>query len=221
MSTNKLSQTVSVIGVLILASILFLVGGYYVSAQWQNPPSSPPANNTPAPINVGGSTQIKSGILGANEFRSNRYCDSNGENCGGLSDSLGNRIDLGVPSGNKVTGDWISPVGYNDGTHHAYCPSGYLMTGLRVQTKKICGSCRSAVYGIAPRCSLACIDQNWTTGSWSGWSAWRETANHSIARLCERTRTRAVSCSEGSCANACRPLETDVQTKAVAGNNRC
>ncbi|MFN3188374.1 MAG: hypothetical protein ACK42D_02405 [Candidatus Paceibacteria bacterium] len=217
MSTNKLSQTVSIIGVLVLAAILFLVGGYYVSAQWQTPPSSPPGGNTPPPLNVGGVTQTKLGILGANEFRSNRYCDSNGENCSGLSDLAANRIDIGVP-GTSIAGGWLKT---QTGTNEAYCPSGYVMTGIRASHEKACWTCDYVVRGIGPLCSLACIDQGWTTGSWSGWSAWRETANYSILRMCERTRTRTVSCPDGSCANSCRPLGTDVETKAVAGNNRC
>jgi hypothetical protein len=50
--------------IVLLASIaiLFVVGVTFAQT-WTSPPSSPPNNNTPAPINVGSTAQTKSGNL--------------------------------------------------------------------------------------------------------------------------------------------------------------
>lgn len=58
-----------------------------MQAQWKGPPAEAPIDNVPAPLNVGSSTQVKTGNLRVNvmeaatEMRSNRYCDSLGNNC--------------------------------------------------------------------------------------------------------------------------------------------
>jgi hypothetical protein len=64
-----------------------LTGYNFMNAQWSAAPASAPANNTPAPINVGPTTQTKSGNLMANIVAaatstwSPRYCDELGANC--------------------------------------------------------------------------------------------------------------------------------------------
>jgi len=173
-------------------------------------------NNRPV-LRVGGANTSGSqrGQVWADQF-----CDLNGGNCSNPANFLTNTIDIGV-SNTRVTGNFVSPIQYNDGTRNTHCPSGYVMTGMRVETRSICGSCRSAVYGIAPRCTLACIDQRWDTGAWSSWSSWREVSNTSIGRVCERTRSRTVTCTASSCTNACRPLASDVQTQMAAGSATC
>ncbi len=76
-------------------ALIILLGYQYTSAQWTNPPAGtvPPANNTPAPINVGTSPQTKFGNLGVIDLNaadyvkaglqmwSPEYCDQNGQNC--------------------------------------------------------------------------------------------------------------------------------------------
>jgi hypothetical protein len=69
------------------AAVCFLVGYNFMSAQWTPASGTPPANNTAAPINVGATTQAKSGNLMANIVSaatstwSPRYCDALGNNC--------------------------------------------------------------------------------------------------------------------------------------------
>jgi hypothetical protein len=66
---------------------LFLAGYSFMGAAWTAPAGTPPNNNTDAPINVGSTTQAKTGNLMANimaattEMRANRYCDALGGNC--------------------------------------------------------------------------------------------------------------------------------------------
>jgi hypothetical protein len=67
--------------------VTMLVSYNFISAQWIPASGTPPANNTPAPVNIGSITQAKNGNLAANifaattEMRSNRYCDALGGNC--------------------------------------------------------------------------------------------------------------------------------------------
>ncbi len=66
--------------VVVFFGCLFLT--QIVSAQnWTAPTGAPPSSNTDRPLNVGNLQQYKTGILGALEFRSNKYCDKDGANC--------------------------------------------------------------------------------------------------------------------------------------------
>lgn len=58
-----------------------LVGYNALLAQWSPAPGTPPANNTPAPINVGAAYQQKAGDLGALKMRANEYCNLAGDVC--------------------------------------------------------------------------------------------------------------------------------------------
>lgn len=50
---------------LVLFLCVFLIGYDLLSAQsWANPPAPPPTSNTPAPVNIGTSSQVKNGTLG-------------------------------------------------------------------------------------------------------------------------------------------------------------
>ncbi len=72
-----------------LALVAVLLAGYnFIGAQsWTAAPGTPPANNAPAPINVGATTQAKSGNFMANILAaatstwSPEYCDELGTNC--------------------------------------------------------------------------------------------------------------------------------------------
>lgn len=58
-----------------------------MQADWSAPTATAPADNTAAPVNIGSTTQAKSGNLAANifaattEMRSDRYCDALGGDC--------------------------------------------------------------------------------------------------------------------------------------------
>ena len=71
----------------LIVCLSLLTGYQYISAQWTPASGTPPANNSSQPLNVGPTTQFKSGNLSANilaattEVRSNRYCDALGNNC--------------------------------------------------------------------------------------------------------------------------------------------
>ncbi len=58
-----------------------------MQADWSAPTATAPGDNTAAPVNIGSTTQAKSGNLAANifaattEMRSDRYCDALGNNC--------------------------------------------------------------------------------------------------------------------------------------------
>ena len=65
-----------------------LLAGYnFMQADWSAPTATAPGDNTAAPVNIGSTTQAKSGNLAANifaattEMRSDRYCDALGNNC--------------------------------------------------------------------------------------------------------------------------------------------
>lgn len=73
---------------LILSLVAIMLVSYnFMNAQWSAAPSNAPSNNTPAPINVGSTTQQKSGnfmaniVAAATSTRSPRYCDELGNNC--------------------------------------------------------------------------------------------------------------------------------------------
>ncbi len=84
-----MNQSINLKSIAFLSVTLVMLLGYnFISAQvWTPAPANPPSNNTPAPINVGTSTQAKTGNIAANifaattEMRSNRYCDALGANC--------------------------------------------------------------------------------------------------------------------------------------------
>lgn len=59
MILNNLKKIFSTI--LVIASFVL---GANVIYSWTTPPATPPSSDTPAPINVGASTQVKSGSLG-------------------------------------------------------------------------------------------------------------------------------------------------------------
>lgn len=48
---------------LAIFTIALFVGMNYLNAAWNNPTATPPSNNTEVPINVGGVTQKKNGLL--------------------------------------------------------------------------------------------------------------------------------------------------------------
>ncbi len=59
----------------------------FMQAQWVGPEDNPPKLNTPAPINMGSSTQAKTGnfmaniVAAATSTWSPKYCDATGGNC--------------------------------------------------------------------------------------------------------------------------------------------
>jgi len=64
---------------IVILALTLAFGISLVHAAWVGPTSSPPGNNTPAPVNVGSDAQTKFGILGALEFvtlkfTGNEYC---------------------------------------------------------------------------------------------------------------------------------------------------
>ena len=69
-----------------LVALLF-VSYNFMSAQWAAPTAVAPGDNTPAPINVGATTQAKTGnfmaniVAAATSTWSPRYCDELGANC--------------------------------------------------------------------------------------------------------------------------------------------
>lgn len=74
--------------VVFLGIIVFGLLGYnFMSAQWAAPTAVAPGDNTPAPINVGATTQAKTGnfmaniVAAATSTWSPRYCDELGANC--------------------------------------------------------------------------------------------------------------------------------------------
>ena len=109
--TRELWQSAKV---LILALILSL--GVSYAFAWTGPTASAPNNNTPAPVNVGGTFQSKSGDLWANSMGTNSgYCI--GSSCitawpsGGVTKIVaGSNISISPPSGTgEVT---VSAVGF-------------------------------------------------------------------------------------------------------------
>ncbi len=86
-----MKNTLALIPLIVCFSLL--TGYNFMSAQWSAPTATPPGNNTAAPVNVGATTQAKSGNLAVNifaattEMRSTRYCNGLGLNC--LTNSTG------------------------------------------------------------------------------------------------------------------------------------
>ena len=112
------------LGILVLA-LLFVGGLQYALAAWTGPLSSPPDNNTPAPINVSGTSQTKTGALwgdggvysslGAvftgNGVWASKYCDESGLGC----------VDAPISSG----GGGSVPSGAVMFFNISSCPSGW------------------------------------------------------------------------------------------------
>ena len=63
MFTKK--QIISAIKITVLSAIL-IVGLNYANAAWSGPTATAPDGNTPTPINIGTTSQIKNGGLGLN-----------------------------------------------------------------------------------------------------------------------------------------------------------
>jgi len=132
-----LTETIKIL--IIMA--LVVVGVGVVQAAWSPPTAPPPADNTPAPINVGMIKQEKDGIFGSKGFYSlgtgwfststraswppanltlgingavgaTQYCDDNGANCKTMTE-LGGGSTGSVPAG--------AVMAFNLGS----CPSGW------------------------------------------------------------------------------------------------
>jgi hypothetical protein len=119
-----------------------LTGYQFMSAQWSDAPGTPPANNTPAPINVSGTTQAKSGNLAANifaattEMRSDRYCDALGGNCFDPNDVTTNSTS--TTSVCTLESRTQSACVYSSGSVPA-CPTGYTQVG-QVERQNSCST---------------------------------------------------------------------------------
>ncbi len=111
-----MKNTLTLVPLIVCLSLL--TGYNFMSAQWTDAPPAPPSSNTPAPINVGSATQVKSGNLMANIMAaasstwSPEYCDELGANCwdpstgapGGGGDGIG--YDQTWQVTNRVQGVW-------------------------------------------------------------------------------------------------------------------
>ena len=126
---------------ILIIMALVVVGVGVVQAAWSSPKATPPADNTPAPINVGVIKQEKDGIFGSKGFYSlgtgwfstttraswppanltlgingavgaTQYCDDNGANCKTMTE-LGGGSTGSVPAG--------AVMAFNLGS----CPSGW------------------------------------------------------------------------------------------------
>lgn len=83
-----------------LALILIGLMAYsFMQAQWVGPGQNPPADNVPAPINIGGDYQAKLGDLGAIRMRSGAYCNALGTIC---VTSLQGRVSGSCPLGQAI-----------------------------------------------------------------------------------------------------------------------
>ncbi|MFN3693174.1 MAG: hypothetical protein ACK4SL_03725 [Candidatus Paceibacteria bacterium] len=78
-------ETLAFIPLVICPSLL--TGYNFMSAQWSAPTATAPNDNTPTPINVGATTQAKTGnfmaniVAAATSAWSPQYCDETGNNC--------------------------------------------------------------------------------------------------------------------------------------------
>lgn len=194
MEKLKTSYQNTFLGVIVTLAVLFIINAVYVQAwSWSAAPPNPPSGNVPAPINVGDQLQFKQGALQALEFRSNRYCDADGNNCvstpgGGMGGSL-----------NLPTGTWFHcpyvdlPFRYD----HADCGSS--CTG-QISSSPVCldyGQIRisGGRHRCAVRAQLNCtqIAGPPVTYSWhaSPWSHWHHTSD---CWSSWEQRTRTVDC---------------------------
>jgi hypothetical protein len=105
-TSSTRSRTFIVLGL----SLVLLLTYNFISAAtaingWDPAPANPPNDNTPAPINIGNAPQTKWGIISVDslyatttvignivaavtEVRSDRYCDSLGQNCRSASSTV-------------------------------------------------------------------------------------------------------------------------------------
>ena len=113
---NFSKNNIGAIGqIFVLGLALFILLSYQYGGAvgvWSNPPAGiPRANNTEAPLNVGATTQIKSGNMGANivsaisQMWSPEYCDEVGSNCSTAADlsSISNPVYINLSGGNSST----------------------------------------------------------------------------------------------------------------------
>ncbi len=83
---------------ILAVSAVLLVGFHSLSASWTPPSATPPNNNVAPVVNIGSTTQVKSGNFGGavvaatTEMRSERYCDALGNNCFAVGSSTGGWI---------------------------------------------------------------------------------------------------------------------------------
>lgn len=118
------------LGILVL-TLLFVGGLQYTLAAWTGPLSSPPGNNTSAPINTSGTSQTKAGafwgdggfftaaggVFTGNGVWASKYCDEDGNGC----------VDAPITSGGGAT-----PSGAVMFFNLSSCPSGWTeLTGAR------------------------------------------------------------------------------------------
>lgn len=94
MTFNK--QLLKILPLIIIVAGLFAYN--FMSAQWTGPGQNPPQLNTPAPVNIGGIYQAKTGDLGAVRMRAGSYCNADGTICT-TADELGG----GGGGGNTIT----------------------------------------------------------------------------------------------------------------------
>ncbi len=120
-------------------ALLILVGYNFISAQtWTEPTDTPPRDNTAAPINRGkdtATTQWGYGSLGFDKLvafdsvNSDLYCDRNGENCFGATESLSGKscpenyyIQGYSPDGELICAPEGSASCSLDETSYRWCP---------------------------------------------------------------------------------------------------
>lgn len=151
-------------------------------AVWSAPQQNPPDGNVAAPIHTGSATQLKNGVLGANELagfekvRSNQYCDIEGNNCTNVADL-----------GGGATGDTFTTLTTGAVNSTSWLFSGSQPPSLRTVTgKSMCFLTRKSekkkskyYYNYGSSCDLRLT--NASTGQWS----LRASAEKNVSVYCQ------------------------------------
>lgn len=110
----------------ILLALILLIGAQVTYATWTPPLSVPPADNVPAPINVGSDPQQKTGLLGADilfassSVRSDLYCDRTGTVCSsGVGGGGGNEMVV-LGSSDRILAGNVGVASSYDLVGHGY-----------------------------------------------------------------------------------------------------
>lgn len=161
----KTKAPAKVLGLSLAVAVLSLALALGINSvlAWTEPGSAPPGDNVPAPINVGGTTQVKSGMLGV-------YTDGVDTNYGLTVSNGANNKGIKTTGNSYMEGQlWVtSKVGV--GTASPYAPlHTYVANTNTVETDEEITTAGIVIRGITNKVNLQLGVGKNTLGPYAGW----------------------------------------------------